>query len=77
MGVAPLFCRLFSNYCSLSSYDSIRSRQHIRRDRQADLFCRFRIDDEIKLRRPLHGQFRRLWSLLGFYLRKLRLGGTV
>ena len=34
----------------------IRPRQHIRRNRQTDLLCRFEIDDELELRRLLHGQ---------------------
>src|SRR5262245_57599315 len=34
----------------------IRSYQHIRRNRQADLLCRLEVDDELELRRLLHGQ---------------------
>ena len=34
----------------------IRSRQHIRRNRQADLLRGFEIDDELELRRLLHWQ---------------------
>ena len=32
----------------------IRPRQHVRRNRQADLLGRLQIDDELKLRRLLH-----------------------
>ena len=54
----------------MSSYDSIRSRQHIRRDREADLLRRVQIDDEPKLlwllHREISGQrrsksFPRMW----------------
>jgi len=34
----------------------VRSRQHIRRDRETDLLRGLEIDDELKLRRLLHGQ---------------------
>jgi hypothetical protein len=34
----------------------IRPRQHIRRNREADLLGGFEIDDELKLRRPFHRQ---------------------
>ena len=37
--------------------DFIRSRQHVRRNRQADLLRGFQIDDEFELRRLLHGKF--------------------
>ena len=40
----------------MSSDDSVRPHQHIRRNRQADLLGRFQIDDELKLRRLLHGE---------------------
>src|SRR5262249_20113277 len=39
---------------------SVRSSQHIRRDREADLFSCFQIDDELKLRRLLYRQISRL-----------------
>ena len=42
--------------CSLLFDHFIRSRQHIRRNRQADLLCRFEIDDELELRRLLDRQ---------------------
>ena len=44
----------------LSSDHFVRSRQHIRRNRQADLLSRFQIDDELELRRLLHGQIGRV-----------------
>ena len=34
----------------------VRPRQHIRRNRQADLFRRFQIDDELELLRLLDGK---------------------
>src|SRR6266508_5947440 len=40
----------------MSSYDAVGSRQHIRRNCQADLLCGFEINDELKLLRLLHGQ---------------------
>ena len=36
--------------------DLVRSRQHVRWNRQADLLGRFQIDDELKLRWLLHRQ---------------------
>src|SRR5262245_43563148 len=42
---------------------SVRSRQHIRRNREPDLFSRLQIDDEFELRRLLHRQIGRLGSL--------------
>jgi hypothetical protein len=36
--------------------DFIRSRQHVGRNRQTDLFGGFEIDHELKLRRLLHGE---------------------
>src|SRR5262249_2654091 len=41
----------------------IRPRQHIRRNRHANLFCRFKIDRHLKLHRCFHGQVRRLRPL--------------
>ena len=40
--------------------DFIRPRQHIWRNRQADLLGGFQIDDEFKFRRLLDGQISRL-----------------
>jgi hypothetical protein len=42
--------------CSLLSYDSVRSRQDVRGNRQADLLGSLQIDDELKLHRLLHRQ---------------------
>src|SRR5688572_12714739 len=39
--------------------DPVRSRQHVRRNRHADLFRRLQIDDQFKLRGLLDGQFSR------------------
>ena len=44
----------------------IRSRQHVRWDRYADLLCRFQIDDEFELRRLLNGNLGRLGPLQDF-----------
>jgi hypothetical protein len=38
------------------SYDPIRSRQHIRRDRHADLLGVFQIDHQVEYHRLLDGQ---------------------
>jgi len=43
----------------MSFYDPIRSRQHIRRNCQADLFCRFTVEHKCKLHRVLHRQISR------------------
>src|SRR4030095_143199 len=40
----------------MSSDDSVRSHQHIRRYRQADLLSRLKVDDELELDRLLYGQ---------------------
>jgi len=45
--------------CGLSSDDSIRSHQHIRWDRQADLFGSFEIHDQLELGWLLHRQVSR------------------
>src|SRR5215831_12417580 len=45
--------------CRLSN-DFIRSRQHIRRDRQADLLRRLEVDDQLELCRLLDWQVRGL-----------------
>src|SRR4029450_5284708 len=37
----------------------IRSRQHVRWDREADLLCSLKIDYKLELRRLLHGEVRR------------------
>ena len=44
----------------------IRPRQHIGRDRQTDLFSRFQVDDQLKLRRLLHRQISRLGTFQDF-----------
>ena len=45
----------------LASLDHfIRPRQHIGWNRQADLLRRLKVDDQLELRRLLHGQVRRL-----------------
>ena len=45
--------------------DSVGPRQHLRRNRHADLLCGFQIDDELKLRRLLDRQVSGLWRLSG------------
>src|SRR5262249_3558581 len=49
--------------CLLSLDHLIRSRQHVRRNRQADLLGCFEIDDELELRRLLDWQVSRLSTL--------------
>ena len=49
-----------SFHASLLSYDLVRPCQHVGRNRQADLLCRFQIDHELKFRRLLHRQISRL-----------------
>ena len=44
----------------------VRSRQHVGRDRQADLLRGFKIDYQLKLGRLLDGQFGRLRPLEDF-----------
>ena len=41
-------------HCASSLNDFVRPRQHVRRNRQADLFRGFEVDDELELRRLLH-----------------------
>ena len=47
----------------MSFYDSIRSRQHIRRNRYVDLLSGFQIDEELKLSRLLDGNVGGLGTL--------------
>jgi hypothetical protein len=56
--IIPLFHHAVS-----SSDHLIRSCQHVRRNREADLFGRFQIDDKFKLRWLFHGKIRRLSAL--------------
>src|SRR3990167_3847722 len=44
----------------MSFYDSVRPRQHIRRNRESDLFCRLEIYHQLELLRLLHRQVSRL-----------------
>ena len=46
---------LLLNDSTLSSDDSIRPRQHGRRNRHAKLLRRLKVDDELELRRLLNG----------------------
>jgi hypothetical protein len=46
--------------------DLIRPRQHVRRNRKADLLRCFQIDDELELLRLFHGKIRRLSSFENF-----------
>ena len=57
---------LSTRYSALSSYDFIRSRQHIRRDRQADLLRRFQVDYQLELRGSFDRNFGRFGSLQDF-----------
>src|SRR6185503_10750197 len=49
------FCSSPYALCDYSSNHSIRSYQHVRRNRHADLLRRFEINDELELDRLLHG----------------------
>ena len=40
---------LSTRYSALSFYDLVRSRQHVRRNRQTDLLGGFEVDDEFEL----------------------------
>src|SRR6266478_1512007 len=51
---------LLTALCSLSSDHFVRPRQHVRRDREANLFRRLEIDDELELHRLFHWQVGRL-----------------
>src|SRR5258706_8513312 len=51
---SPVF--LPTVHCQLLSDNFIRSRQHIGRDRQADLFGGFQVDDELELGRLFDGE---------------------
>ena len=56
--------RLKPSNDSIRLFDhSIRSRQHVRRNRDSDLFGGFQIDDELKFRRLLDGEVRGLGTL--------------
>ena len=46
-------------YSELSFDDFIRPHQHVRRNRYTDLLSRLEIDDELKLRRLLEGEYPR------------------
>src|SRR5215472_13278416 len=61
----------------------VRPRQHVRRNRQADLLCRFEIDDELELLRLLDRQiswlraFQNLIDVCGSTAVQVRLVRTV
>ena len=50
----------------VSSNNLVRSRQHIRRNREADLLGGLQIDDKLKLGRLLYGQLGRLSAFQDF-----------
>ena len=52
--------------CSLLFCDLIRPREHVRRDRQADLLGGLEIDDQLELRRLLHWNFGGLGTFENF-----------
>jgi len=54
--VLLLFASPLTLYASRLFYDFVRSRQHVGRNRQADLLGRLQIDNELKLCWLLHGQ---------------------
>ena len=53
-----LVCAMLLAYFLLDH--PIRPHQHVRWNRQADLLRRFQVDHQLKLRRLLHRQIRRL-----------------
>src|SRR5215813_5495116 len=53
-------CHSTLDTCLFSLDNFVRSHQHIRWNRQADLLGRFQVDDELKLRRLFHRQISRL-----------------
>ena len=59
---------LSTQHCHLMT--AVRSRQHIRRYCDTDLFSGFQIDDELKLRRLLDGNIGGLRAFQEFCLRK-------
>ena len=54
----------------------VRPRQHVRRNRQADLLGGFEIDDQLKLRRLLDGKIGRLGAFEDFVNVRQQRGGT-
>src|SRR5215831_6674869 len=60
--VFPASIHLSLDTRPFSSDHPIRSRQHVGWDREADLLCRFQVDDEFELCRLLHGKVRWLSS---------------
>src|SRR5215510_15748063 len=60
--VHELSCSLFTSHPYLSHH-LVCSGQHVRWDRQTDLLRGFQIDDELELRRLLHGKIGGLGSL--------------
>src|SRR5437667_10552110 len=63
---------LFSADSLRSLYDFVRSRQHVRRNRQTDLLRRFQIDHQLELGRLLHRQIRWFGALYNF----VNVGGS-
>ena len=57
---------LSTRYSVLSSYDLIRSRENVRRDRQANLLRRFHVDYQLELRGSFDRHFGRFGSLQNF-----------
>src|SRR6185295_15911037 len=71
MGSLPRFvsalCALLSFFCCSLSFDHpIRARQHIRRNRQTNLFRRFEVDNELKFLWLLHWEIGGLGALQDF-----------
>jgi hypothetical protein len=54
LSAIKLACQLASNPFYFSLDDPVSPRQHIRWNGQADLLCRFKIYDELELRRLFH-----------------------
>src|SRR5262249_52337855 len=65
-------CSLLSAHCWLSFDHFVRPRQHVRRNRQADLLRDFQIDDELELLRLLYREI----SRLGAFQDLVHVGGS-
>jgi hypothetical protein len=66
IGLFPGFQSKIQNRKSKMLFDDlVRPRQHIRRNRKSDLLSGFQIDDQLELRRLLHGKIGGLRDVFG------------
>jgi hypothetical protein len=75
-----MFASRLAPHGSRLTNHSIRSRQHVRRNRQTDLFGGFQVDDEFEFRWLLHwevGGFGTFWDLVDVDGRALTLPALV